>query len=71
MLLLDEFEKAHPNVWDIFLQVFDDGRLTDRSGRTVDLRHCVIILTSNLGSAIPRDPASASPARPGSSTPRR
>jgi ATP-dependent Clp protease ATP-binding subunit ClpC len=56
VLLLDEFEKAHVNVWDVFLQVFDDGRLTDRNGRTVDLRHCVIILTSNLGSAIPRGP---------------
>ncbi len=56
VLLLDEFEKAHENVWDVFLQVFDDGRLTDRNGRTVDLRHCVIILTSNLGSAIPRGP---------------
>ena len=56
MLLLDEFEKAAPAVWDIFLQVFDDGRLTDRNGRTVDLRHCVIILTSNLGSAIPTGP---------------
>jgi ATP-dependent Clp protease ATP-binding subunit ClpC len=56
VLLLDEFEKAHQWVWDIFLQVFDDGRLTDRSGRTVDLRHCVIVLTSNLGSAIPRGP---------------
>jgi ATP-dependent Clp protease ATP-binding subunit ClpC len=56
VLLLDEFEKAHPQIWDIFLQVFDDGRLTDRSGRTVDLRHCVIILTSNLGSAIPTGP---------------
>jgi ATP-dependent Clp protease ATP-binding subunit ClpC len=53
VLLLDEFEKAHANIWDVFLQVFDDGRLTDRNGRTVDLRHCVIILTSNLGSAIP------------------
>jgi ATP-dependent Clp protease ATP-binding subunit ClpC len=56
VLLLDEFEKAHANVWDVFLQVFDDGRLTDRNGRTVDLRHCVIILTSNLGSAIPTGP---------------
>jgi ATP-dependent Clp protease ATP-binding subunit ClpC len=56
VILLDEFEKAHTNVWDVFLQVFDDGRLTDRKGRTVDLRHCVIILTSNLGSAIPRGP---------------
>jgi ATP-dependent Clp protease ATP-binding subunit ClpC len=56
VLLLDEFEKAHTNIWDVFLQVFDDGRLTDRSGRTVDLRHCVIILTSNLGSAIRTGP---------------
>ncbi|HET9507176.1 MAG TPA: AAA family ATPase [Gaiellaceae bacterium] len=56
VLLLDEFEKAHPQIWDLFLQVFDDGRLTDRNGRTVDLRHCVIILTSNLGSAIPTGP---------------
>ena len=51
-VLLDEFEKAHPNVWDLFLQVFDDGRLTDAAGQTVDFRHCIIILTSNLGSTI-------------------
>ena len=57
VVLLDEFEKAHANVWDVFLQVFDDGRLTDRSGRTVDFRHCVVILTSNIGSAIPRTAA--------------
>ena len=69
VLLLDEFEKAHPQIWDVFLQVFDDGRLTDRGGRTVDLRHCVIILTSNLGSAIPRDRAWGSSAGPASSTP--
>ena len=53
VILLDEFEKAHPNVWDIFLQVFDDGRLTDRRGATADFRHAIIILTSNLGGAIP------------------
>ncbi len=70
VLLLDEFEKAHEKIWDVFLQVFDDGRLTDRNGRTVDLRHCVIILTSNLGSAIPRGPESASPAAAAGSTPR-
>ena len=52
VVLLDEFEKAHPNVWDLFLQVFDDGRLTDATGQTVDFRHCIIILTSNLGSTI-------------------
>jgi ATP-dependent Clp protease ATP-binding subunit ClpC len=53
VILLDEFEKAHPNVWDVFLQVFDDGRLTDRRGATADFRHAIIILTSNLGGAIP------------------
>jgi ATP-dependent Clp protease ATP-binding subunit ClpC len=49
VVLLDEFEKAHPNIWDLFLQVFDDGRLTDRRGATADFRHCVVIMTSNLG----------------------
>ncbi len=53
VVLLDEFEKAHPSVWDLFLQVFDDGRLTDRRGQTADFRHAIIILTSNLGSAVP------------------
>ena len=53
VVLLDEFEKAHERVWDIFLQVFDDGRLTDRRGKTADVRHAIIILTSNLGGAIP------------------
>ncbi len=52
VVLLDEFEKAHPKIWDIFLQVFDDGRLTDRNGNTADFRHCIIILTSNLGATI-------------------
>ena len=52
VVLLDEFEKAHANAWDLFLQVFDDGRLTDAQGHTVDFRHCIIILTSNLGSTI-------------------
>jgi ATP-dependent Clp protease ATP-binding subunit ClpC len=52
LLLLDEFEKAHPNVWDLFLQLFDDGRLTDRRGVTADFRHALIIMTSNIGSAI-------------------
>jgi ATP-dependent Clp protease ATP-binding subunit ClpC len=52
VVLLDEFEKAHPNIWDLFLQVFDDGRLTDRSGNTADFRNAIIILTSNLGSRI-------------------
>jgi ATP-dependent Clp protease ATP-binding subunit ClpC len=49
VVLLDEFEKAHANVWDLFLQVFDDGRLTDQLGQVADFRHCIIILTSNLG----------------------
>lgn len=49
VLLLDEFEKAHPRVWDLFLQVFDDGRLTDAQGNLADFRHCIVILTSNLG----------------------
>ena len=52
VVLLDEFEKAHANVWDIFLQVFDDGRLTDRQGNLADFRHAIIILTSNLGATI-------------------
>ena len=50
MGLLDEIEKAHPDVFNLLLQVLDDGRLTDSHGRTVDFRHCVIIMTSNLGS---------------------
>jgi ATP-dependent Clp protease ATP-binding subunit ClpC len=54
VVLLDEFEKADPNVWDLFLQVFDDGRLTDKMGNTADFRHCIIIMTSNLGGVIPR-----------------
>lgn len=54
VVLLDEFEKAHPLVWDLFLQVFDDGRLTDRRGNTADFRHAILILTSNLGAAIPK-----------------
>ena len=57
VVLLDEFEKAHANVWDVFLQVFDDGRLTDNAGRVVDFRHAVIILTSNVGSAVSTAPA--------------
>ncbi len=57
VVLLDEFEKAHPNLWDVFLALFDDGRLTDRSGRTTDFRHCIVILTSNVGSALAAGPA--------------
>jgi ATP-dependent Clp protease ATP-binding subunit ClpB len=50
VVLLDEVEKAHPEVFDILLQVLDDGRLTDGQGRTVDFRNAILILTSNLGS---------------------
>ncbi|UCE03538.1 MAG: AAA family ATPase [Candidatus Latescibacterota bacterium] len=53
VVLLDEFEKAHPSVWDLFLQVFDDGRLTDRRGNLADFRQATIILTSNLGGLVP------------------
>jgi ATP-dependent Clp protease ATP-binding subunit ClpC len=52
VVLLDEFEKGHPNLADLFLQVFDDGRLTDASGETVDFRHAILILTSNVGSNV-------------------
>ena len=54
VLLLDEFEKSHPMIWDLFLQAFDEGRLTDAMGQTADLRHCLIILTSNLGATAHR-----------------
>jgi ATP-dependent Clp protease ATP-binding subunit ClpB len=50
VLLLDEIEKAHPDVFNILLQVLDDGRLTDSQGRTVDFRNTVVVMTSNLGS---------------------
>jgi len=52
VILLDEVEKAHPDVFNILLQVLDDGRLTDGQGRTVDFRNTVIVMTSNLGSSI-------------------
>jgi ATP-dependent Clp protease ATP-binding subunit ClpC len=54
VLLLDEFEKSHPMIWDLFLQAFDEGRLTDAMGQVADLRHCLIILTSNLGATAHR-----------------
>ena len=56
VVLLDEVEKAHPEVFDLLLQVFDDGRLTDGQGRTVDFRNTIFILTSNLGSSFLVDP---------------
>ncbi len=57
VVLLDEVEKAHPEVFDVLLQVLDDGRLTDGQGRTVDFRNTILILTSNLGSSYIADPA--------------
>ncbi|WP_314615381.1 ATP-dependent chaperone ClpB [Streptomyces stackebrandtii] len=56
VVLLDEVEKAHPEVFDVLLQVLDDGRLTDGQGRTVDFRNTILILTSNLGSQYLVDP---------------
>jgi len=60
VILLDEIEKAHPDVFNILLQVLDDGRLTDGQGRTVDFRHTVIVMTSNLGSHVIQEKAGAS-----------
>ncbi|MDQ7809860.1 ATP-dependent chaperone ClpB [Amycolatopsis sp. A133] len=57
VVLLDEVEKAHPDVFDVLLQVLDDGRLTDGQGRTVDFRNTILILTSNLGSHAIADPS--------------
>ncbi|HEX7351023.1 ATP-dependent Clp protease ATP-binding subunit [Brachybacterium sp.] len=56
VVLLDEIEKAHPDVFDVLLQVLDDGRLTDGQGRTVDFRSTILILTSNLGAHALQDP---------------
>ena len=55
MILFDEIEKAHPDIWNTLLQVMDDGRLTDSHGRTVDFRNTVIVLTSNLGTGATRE----------------
>ncbi|MDU3273309.1 MAG: AAA family ATPase, partial [Cutibacterium sp.] len=57
VILLDEVEKAHPDVFNILLQVLDDGRLTDGQGRTVDFRNTILVLTSNLGSQFLSDPS--------------
>ena len=59
VILMDEVEKAHPDVFNILLQVLDDGRLTDGHGRTVDFRNTVVIMTSNLGSDVIQDMAGA------------
>ncbi|OGT91421.1 MAG: ATP-dependent chaperone ClpB [Gammaproteobacteria bacterium RIFOXYA12_FULL_61_12] len=52
VILMDEVEKAHPDVFNVLLQVLDDGRLTDGQGRTVDFKNCVVVMTSNLGSEV-------------------
>ena len=59
VVLLDEIEKAHPDVFNVLLQVLDDGRLTDGQGRTVDFRNTVLIMTSNLGSHIIQEMANS------------
>ncbi|MGO4361052.1 ATP-dependent chaperone ClpB [Terrabacter sp. RAF57] len=63
VILLDEVEKAHPETFDILLQVLDDGRLTDGQGRTVDFRNVILVLTSNLGSQFLTDPTLSPDAR--------
>jgi ATP-dependent Clp protease ATP-binding subunit ClpB len=63
VILLDEVEKAHPEVFDILLQVLDDGRLTDGQGRTVDFRNTILVLTSNLGSVYLVDPTMSTDAK--------
>jgi ATP-dependent Clp protease ATP-binding subunit ClpA len=55
LILLDEFEKAHPNILNLFLQVFDEGRLTDATGRTVDFTSSILVATSNAGTAYIQD----------------
>ena len=64
VILLDEVEKAHPDVFNVLLQVLDDGRLTDGQGRTVDFRNTVVIMTSNLGSHIYREDERPEKVRP-------
>ena len=63
VLLLDEIEKAHPDVFNVLLQLLEDGRLTDGQGRTVDFRNCVVIMTSNIGSQLIAD-VPGTPTRP-------
>jgi ATP-dependent Clp protease ATP-binding subunit ClpB len=64
VVLFDEVEKAHPDVWNVLLQLLDDGRLTDGHGRTVDFRNTVVIMTSNLGSHYFREIADAEKVKP-------
>jgi ATP-dependent Clp protease ATP-binding subunit ClpB len=63
VLLFDEIEKAHPDIFNVLLQILEDGRLTDGKGRTVDFRNTVIVMTSNVGSAAIFDLAAADPKR--------
>ncbi|HET9123869.1 MAG TPA: ATP-dependent Clp protease ATP-binding subunit [Solirubrobacteraceae bacterium] len=65
VVLLDEIEKAHPEVWNVLLQVLDDGRLTDGEGRTVDFTNTVIVMTSNLGAGEAKRPLGFAPVAPG------
>ena len=73
VILLDEIEKAHPDVFNILLQILEDGRLTDSQGRTVDFRNAIIIMTSNIGAAmISKDtPLGFAPERRGRASPTR
>ena len=64
VVLLDEVEKAHSDVFDVLLQVLDDGRLTDGQGRTVDFRNAILVMTSNLGSQLIADPTVPDSAKP-------
>ena len=59
VVLLDEIEKAHGDVFNVLLQLLDDGRLTDGQGRTVDFRNTIVIMTSNLGAAVFQDPTTS------------
>jgi ATP-dependent Clp protease ATP-binding subunit ClpB len=65
VVLLDEIEKAHPDVFNVLLQIMDDGRLTDGQGRTVDFKHSILIMTSNVGSDLIAAEPAADPAAPG------
>jgi ATP-dependent Clp protease ATP-binding subunit ClpC len=68
VVLFDEIEKAHPDVWNSMLQILDDGRLTDGQGRTVDFRNTVIIMTSNIGTEFGRKGGALGFVRPGDSS---
>ena len=59
VVLLDEIEKAHPDVFNLLLQVFEDGQLTDGLGNTVDFKNTIIIMTSNIGAQAPAEAAGA------------